>query len=62
MLGSSITENELVQEYFAYTRTYRNAEWLYEYMYERWRNDPKSFANGMRPFIDSRFGIISQLV
>lgn len=54
------TEPEARENYRKYERTYRAAEALAQYLYERWRSDSVQYHYMMQPFIDSKFGIIQE--
>jgi hypothetical protein len=51
----------LNEDYFAYSRAYRAAYALQDYLYERWRNDPVEYRTWFVPRMGDKFEMISRL-
>lgn len=54
-------ESEHRAKYYAWKLAYMNADELYWYMFERWRNDPAFYRDYCKPTIDKRFGVHLEL-
>lgn len=52
---------QLPATYRAYVTAYRNADALYWYMFERWRNEPALYHAYVKPVIDKKFGVAFEL-